>query len=182
MIENNFVDDIPPGVPGRVAICEWCGAYTNNYNVGGVLQFCPRCGKGTLRNDCATCGVPIPVPPQLKCLSCGNWLTIMPMTDSASGPVPKEIKEPDPERRKLLESAGNDWWDVVRGKAEGPEVKLTEVEGKPPEGWGRRQFAELLGQANIEQGAEAELADPQQLIERRCPSCGLRAFGLPEQL
>lgn len=181
MTSDNFtLEDIPPGVPGRVAICEWCGKYVNNYNVGGTLQWCPYCSKGTLRNNCAHCGTPIPVPPQLKCLSCGGWLTIMPMIDTPNGPMPKEIKEPDPERRKLLESAGNNWWDVIRGKADGPQLALPRVEGQPPQGWSRRQFAELLGQANIEQGAEAELA--QQLEERRCPRCGLRSFGLPEQL
>lgn len=151
-------NEIPPGVPGRVAVCELCGRYFNNFQLTGDMKWCPRCNKASLRSDCPKCGSDIPVPPQLKCFHCGSWLTIYPMVQLQDGSVvPADVQEPDATVRKQLESEGGHWQDVIKGKSKGPIAPVPEaVKAKPPEGWEPKDFAELLSKTLIEQG----LAEP----------------------
>lgn len=147
------VEEVPPGVPGRIYICEWCGHYYNNFVPYGEMNFCPKCNKKMLRKDCGKCGAPIPFPPQFKCFQCGEWLTLMPMVEVEEGHFVHSgdvVKEPDAEHRKQLEVKGNNWMDVVKGKAEGPDPELPDV--PPPTGWSPEEFARLMSQANIDIG------------------------------
>jgi len=172
------LEDVPPGVPGRVYICEWCGKYTNNFQPYGEMKFCPHCGKAMLRKDCPKCGAPIPVPPQIKCLACGEWLTMMPMTVDPQGNLVHSadaVQEPDKDHRQQLEVKGNNWYDVVRGKAEGPDPELPDI--APPSGWTPEEFARLMQQAGGLGDIEAERTV-------WCDHCHikLRYFGTEEKL
>src|SRR5882672_5386045 len=123
-------EEIPLGVPGRIRVCAWCGKFYNNFVPYGEMTFCPTCGKGMLRKDCSHCGASIPFPPQWKCFACGEWLTIMPMVEVAPGQFAHSgdvVTEPDAAHRKNLEEKGNNWYDVVRGKAEGPDPQIPDV-------------------------------------------------------
>lgn len=166
------VDEIPPGVPGRVAVCELCGRYVNNFQRTGEMKWCPHCSKPSLRSNCPKCDVDIPVPPQLKCFNCGSWLTLMPMMQTADGTlVPKTIEEPDAKVRKQLESKGSHWHDVVKGRAEGPALKEQKVEGKPPKGWTPQDFEKYLNQTLREHGVlQARPAEPEVYV---CDTCQL---------
>ena len=179
MSNGQGVEEIPQGVPGRVYICEWCGHYWNNWVPYGEMKWCPNCGKGMLRKDCAKCGTPIPFPPQWKCYSCGEWLTIMPMIEVAPGEFVHSgdrIAEPDVEHRKQLEAKGNNWYDVVRGKAEGPDPELPDV--APPRGWTAEEFARLMQQAH---GAEPPTVESHMVFCDHC-KIKLRYIGEKQQI
>jgi len=175
------IEEIPQGVPGRIYICEWCGKYWNNWVPYGEMKFCPSCGKAALRKDCSKCGTPIPFPPQWKCFACGEWLTLMPMHEVKEGQFVHSgdvVREPDAEHRKQLESKGNNWLDVVKGKAEGPDPDLPDV--PPPAGWTPEDFARLMQQAKAQIPEEGKPSE-QTVYCQHC-KVKLRYFGVKEQI
>lgn len=160
-------------------MCEWCGKYVNNFVPDGDMKFCPECNKPGLIKACAKCSAPIPFPPQLYCLSCGERLTIMPMVQQAGGYVPAVVAEPEKDRREQLESKGNNWYEVLRGKAEGPDEK---AKVPPPIGWTANEFARLVKEAvgQVGEQPEEEPAIVTPVTVRSCRTCGIKVtfYGL----
>lgn len=169
------IEDVPPGVPGRIRMCEWCGQYTNNFVMDGDMVFCPACNRPSLMRACAKCDAPIPFPPQLYCLSCGERLTIMPMVEQGKGYVPAVITEPEKERREQLESKGNNWYDVLRGRAEGAE-KAPTTKAKPPGGWTNEDFNKLIAEARGQAGEQPVQQQEEQApaVRRMCKECAVK--------
>lgn len=164
------LDDIPQGVPGRVAVCELCGHYFNNFQVTGDMKWCPKCSKPSLRSNCPKCEADIPVPPQLKCYSCGSWLTIYPMVQLQDGTIiPADVQEPDAKVRKQLESKGNHWQDVIKGRAEGPTLAVPEAQrAKAPGGWEPKDFNEFLSRTLLQHGLAKPAVEPDVWFCNKC--------------
>lgn len=144
------MSDIPgttdPRIPGRIAICELCGHYVNNFQPEGAMKWCPYCRREALRDDCPHCHAPIPFPPRMMCLACGLSLTVVPMVDQGDGsPGEVTVVEPTAERRAHLESKGSHWHDVVKGDAEGPEMEKLNL--NPPPGWTQEEWEKKLHKA-----------------------------------
>jgi len=83
--------------------------------------------------------------------------------------IPADVQEPDAKVRKQLESKGNHWQDVIKGRAEGPTLAVPEAQrAKAPGGWEPKDFNEFLSRTLLQHGLAKPAVEPDVWFCNKC--------------